>query len=661
MLVANLSPVRFVGPALAVALLGACVGETPPNDIAAPDIERITVYFPLDSLVNGRGSPGPKPEGFDWVFIRPHPSRNVFTFARVLPDGSFTFRIAATGNDILEIAYADKNEESATRGAPSFVQVPLQPAKGQSFYCCGYRAAVPGGAAERKGRCQPTTEANMCIGGVQFPECVSEADCAFLSNETIEITPADAQVSQPDATGQVTVNVDNAGYRLRLLRVENRGQRAVGGRDPRQRDYVILDESGKTSIRLRARGDDEIVLQLFDINGYVRSREHALYVPDADLVGVDVVGLFPFEGLKSGETGRIGVRVAPHGTDLRGICPPSNEAGPALCFSGGHEAPSTGQNLSYNGGMDYEYLNLTLTLDGVATPISAPSVETRRQRNTKFTDGNVLAPPQSVVLIIDHSDTAPSRDGQASRFRAAEDFLAGARERDLIAVISTGTPVPGALESGMGFSLIASFGGRAAALEALRRLEGRDTDGDNGIFAATAFAGDLLYQEARDREGRILIITSAVPKNEAFTNAIDAITGDERIGRPRYPVYTVTQPICSGPLMGQCIIDPSLESDFESLAGFTLGRHVQIDNADGYLTSVATVTGAIYGAFVLMYEIDVPVFGGGMSSLQPKTAQYVVTVRANLPDPKDPTNAAKSQESRASLEGTLELRDNVGN
>ncbi len=645
-----MSPARCAALSAAItALLGSsCVGDTPENPISAPDISRLTVFFPLDEgLVNGRGSPGPTPGGYQWVFIRPHPSRNLSTFARVQPDGSFTFRIAATGDDILEMAYAESNDEKADRGAPSFVQVPPRTAAGQSYFCC----IAPGAM---KGRCQETTTP-VCRAMSVFSECTDDGECSYLSRDTIPIGTSDFTVSQPTAAGTVTVTSNNPAYALHLVRFENRGQRAVGGDDPRIRDYVIADEQGRASTTMRARGDDEIVVRLFNIDGYTKSREHAMYVPDADFSGVDVVGVFPFEGLRDGESGMIGVRLAPYGLDGRGICAPSNEEpGPALCFSGGHEVPDTGRNSNFNGGLDYENITVRLTMgNGVDTPINPPPREMRVARNTKFTDGNVLAPPQAVVLIIDHSEEAPDRDGQVARFRAAENFLRSARGRDQIAVIATGAHG----EAGANFGVRANLTTRAQAIDALFALEIAGPAGVNDVYGAVAAAGDMLAQQARGREGRILIISATNPVVDPvkFDDALISITGDDAAGRPRYPTYVVGLPICDRMAMGTCRPLPSETATFESLSGFTEGRFVEIPVADDYLTSVTTVTGAISGAFVLMYQIQVPNTGNG------KTTAVRLDITVRVPDPLNPTMIGATQEQSTRYEGIIELRDNLGN
>lgn len=631
-----------------------CVGDTPPNAVAAPDIGRLTVFFPIDEgLVNGRYGPGPKPASFEYVFIRPHPSRNVYTVTRLQPDGSFTFRVAAAGDDILEIAFAEGPDDAAKRGAPTFIQVPPRTATAQSFFCCRNAGAA-------SGRCQETSEP-MCRGMSVFPTCTDDSECAFLSGDSIGIRPTDFSVTQPDAEGEVTITSNNPAYALHLVRFENRGQRAVGGPDPRTRDYVIADEQGRASAKMTARGDDEIVVRVFNIDGYTKSREHALYVPDADFAGVDVVGVFPFEGLQADRDGTIGVRFAPYGVDQRGICAPSNEPGPVLCFSGGHEAPGTGRNTNFNGGLDYDQVTqIRLTLDGqYEARITAPSLEERAMRNTKFTDGDILAPPQAVVLIIDHSAESNRRDGRRARFRAAENFLLSARGRDQIAVIATGDHADGAVGAAEpDFALRSNLANRADALRALLTVEGREVGGGNDIYGAVAAAGNLLALNARDREGSIVIISSSNPINDpaTFDAALVAITGDDG-GRDRFPVYTVALPICDdrSAMMASCTPLPSERRQYESLSGFTAGRFFEIATSDDFLTSVATVTGVISGAFVLQYEVRIP------SQVRGKTANVRLDVTLRLPDPLNPVEGGTAQEQRTSYEGIIELRDNLAN
>lgn len=653
---------RLGGAVLAVAIahLGSsCVGETPAREVPAPDVNRLTVFFPLDEgLVNGRGSPGPKPAEYQYVFIRPHPSRNIFTAVRLQEDGSFTFSIAATGNDIIELAYAETDKADAKRGAPAFVQVPPRTAAPQSFFCCR-------GASAPRGRCAETTTANMCTPMIAFPECETDADCSFLSGDNIPIRPTDCVVSQPNASGNITVTCDNPAYALHLLRFENRGQRAVGGTDPRVRSYTIADEQGRATATFIARGDDEIVVRVFALDGYSKSREHAMYVPDADLAGIDVVGMFPFEGLKDRARGKVGIRLAPYGADARGICAPSSEPGPSLCFSGGHEAPSTGQNLNFNGGLDYRQIDVTLRLDDIEARIEPPSAEAQAAANTKFTDGNVLAPPQAVIVIVDHSSGAADRDGQAARFRAAENFIRSARTRDQVAVFVTGSH-PGdnvfEQEPGTGFTVMRRLArrdqpdDRLNPLRGLFEAEAQMPAGDNGMYAAVTRAAAMLFADAKNLEGRILIISSTNPSEatlDEMDEALQAVSGDERT-RARYPVYTVTLPVCEQ-AGGICTPLPTQRNDFESLSGFSAGRFAEVASADDFLNSVATVNGGIFGAFVLTYEIDVPALTNR------KTAGVALQVTVRLPDPLDPTNESKFQERSTTYNGIIELRDNLGN
>jgi len=635
-----------VGILGAAALLASCVGETPPNPIPAPDLARITVFFPLDGLVNGRGSPGPVPEGYKFVYVKPHPSRNVDSFAAVNPDGSFSFRIASTGNDVLELAFTKEDNPLAVRGAPTFVEVPLQPAARESFYCC-HRPQM------RLGKCQPTTEL-MCTVAIVAPDCASDGDCAFLSGDHVQIDKDDFTITPPDATGRVTVTSNDVGLALNLIRFENRGQRGIGGPDPQFRNYVIADEQGVATTSFKAKGDDEIVVRAFQLNGYVRSREHAMYVPDSPLVGLDVVGLFPFEGLQKGKRGRVGIRFAPFGLDQRGMCPPSQDRSVALCFSGGHEGENTqGVNLTFNGGLDHEMIEFPSFTIGDRQLVTKPQKPNEAEGNIKFTDGDVLAAPVSMVLIIDDSEKADeltgtsTADGGGARFEAARNFLRSARSRDRVAVIATGARTTGIRNSGQ-VSVRLDLGTKDQAVAAIDALDPETPNGENDLNGAMLEAGKILTKAGLSTNGRIVVISASQPaaSGGSADEALKAVTEDLETGRSAYPVYIVARRIDLNVMDGRRIFN-----ELDTYAGFTDGLFVEVTDSSEFVTRVAEVTGRVSGAFVLVYDIDIPIEAGS------KIADVRMTVQLTLPD-TTPNAPTANKMVTTMFEGLLELRDN---
>ena len=58
-------------------------------------------------------------------------------------------------------------------------------------------------------------------------------------------------------------------------------------------------------------------------------------VPDAELAGLDIVGVYAFEDLGGGELGPLILHLRPFGIDGRGMCP-DREGPPApVCYTGG--------------------------------------------------------------------------------------------------------------------------------------------------------------------------------------------------------------------------------------------------------------------------------------------------------------------------------------
>ena len=603
-----------------LCVLSACVLDTPPNAVPGPALSRITL-FSVDFLVNGRASPGPAPEDFRFVYVKPHPARsNVFTTVPVADDGSFSFQLAAGGGDILELGYS-RDSEGKVRGGSTFIEVPLETRWPERHFCCKTPQASTG-------VCTPVSEPMCSESNVLSTICASDGECANFGYELLGLEPGDFTVKAPDANGRVKVRSEDPRLALHLVRFENRGKRAVGGVDPGFRFYAIADERGVAQSEFFAHGDDEIVVQAYDVNGLVRSREHALYVPDSALAGMDVVGVFPFGGLQGNASGRIGIRFAPFGVDGLGLCPPSNDTGLALCFSGGHEN-AQGTNPHFSGGLDYGMVQIeSFSIDGI--PVT-PRVPPQDDGNTRFTDGDVLAPAVSVVLVMDHSEAAATSDPAAWRFRAASNLLRSIPARDPVAVIATGT-------AGKRFKL----GPKAGALEALDVLEGQAPAGNNDINAAIEAAGKMILESGSGTHGRIVVIASAAPVFTSAVAALNIVTQDPVTGREAYPVYVITQAIDEGLTNTHALV-----SMLDTFGGFTGGSFLEVAEPSDLVTGVATVTGVVSGAYVLSYDVDIPPEAGS------KLATVRMTARVALPGNAAPVSAR--------FEGLLELRDNPSN
>lgn len=475
---------------LSLGLAASCVGTTPPSDTPPPDLNLVTVYYPMELNVHARGAPNAIPLGAggerpNCLYIAAHPSNRSGTVAPVSSDGSFTFRIAASSADVLELAafYAERGEDCAStpgrldRGAAVFLEVPAPPGRlfAPEFTCCYATADDPRGGicvrpqTDEGAQCKETPgECYSPGGGAQCggpPEdlfvvrelygCQTREDCAHFAFQTLSLSEALFTVSRPRADGLVTVtghgegdvSVPDGSPRglppRTLIRVENRTQPSLTRPSVPVRNFVVTDEAGRFEIEIQGRGDDELVFRLFDKEGN-RSPEQAVYVPDAVFEHGEITGVYPYRTLYPGappagaEAGKVAIRFSLFGADGRGLCPDSqsteSEPGPSLCFSA--NTPRDG----FKGGLDFGAVrNLSATIGNVADPtrVLTPSRPTEPNGSlpfVKFVDGDITAPAQTIALIVDNSDAAKEKDPGFYRFRAAETLVNSLRSRDRMSV-----------------------------------------------------------------------------------------------------------------------------------------------------------------------------------------------------------------------------------
>ena len=144
----------------------------------------------------------------------------------------------------------------------------------------------------------------MASSSAQTPKAVERCaeptrECGFEEGEWIEFDLDRLSVGQPDARGRVSVS--GFAERNSLVTVTNRGLSGVGR--PQQQPFQRTLSSDVGEFRFatfKAHGDDELVLQVQDLNGF-RSPAVSVLVPDAALEGVDVTGVFPWRPLRDGK------------------------------------------------------------------------------------------------------------------------------------------------------------------------------------------------------------------------------------------------------------------------------------------------------------------------------------------------------------------------
>lgn len=650
---------------LPLSLVGiACVNDTPVNPIGPPDPNLITVFFPQDGLVYGRGSPGAVPAGTPFVLVRPHPSRGTSSIFPANTDGSFDFAVAAGVPATLEFAISI-DDGGKTRGAPSFIDVPQERARREPFFCC----AAPGSML---GRCQPVslTECSTQNFNDQCDPSDTKADpCAKYNGQTISITDDAFTLTQPNANRAVTLRSKVGSIpKLSLVKVENRGHRPFGGSGGGYHSAKVADERGMVEFKFEAAGNDEVVIEILAIDGVNRSRQHALYVPDADLEGLDLTGVVPITPLRSEQMGTIGLRFALSGIDQRGICPPSTAGSnpiiksdsedPALCFSA-----ASGAFLGVNGGLDYARVSLRdIEIDGKAVDQYNKTATTAEIPVRKFTDGDVLAEPTMVVIIVDNSVAAAAADPKEVRIAAAVSVAGSLRRRDYAAVMVLGAAGTGKTQWRVVRELtkIGDAGGRAALRDTLlAQVKQGDAIGDPDQFGAIAGAGELISNNIRNtktKHGKIVLITAATPVNVSSSeNALARVLPAPDSDLESYPVFVIATPqsFPNCPMSGECrdgftclasLCQPPI--DLETIALFSGGAYRQAPSVGGLVTAAQSLEGLISGAFVLLYDMRMPQNLG----TEPKLAKLKYHAMVEL--------AGGAQRAEADFEGDIELRAN---
>lgn len=634
--------IREVTLALGLLVASACTVETPPNAVAAPDPTKLTIFFPIDNLVVGRGSPGSLPTGAEYVFVRPLAREATSSIIRVAADGSFTFQVAAGTREVLEIAVA-LDPQGTQRGGPTYVEVPTRFAPGEPHRCCKQAGA-------ELGRCEPASNAMCLVSNFITRECTSDLDCTAYSGETLPI-PEDAfRAGRPDARGNVVVDAPTANVLppLTLVTLENRGVPGARTGPFLYRQMAITDEQGKVRFEVPAQGDDELVLRLHAVDAINRSREHAVYVPDPELGAFDVVGILPYGPLKNGQPGSVAIRFAPSGVDSRGLCldRPQDDSSPALCFSAG----GAGRQ-DFAGTLPPEaisFQNGQIQLGGLGVPVRIDD-----DPRLRFTDGDVRAPPRDLFILVDRSADAQTNDGRRVRFDAARVAFNAARQQDRIALVL--------LRNGT-FDIVQPL--TEATPEAKARMVGQlasPPDVDSGgadLFDAVRAVGRAVRDDGRGRDAMILALMASAPAGcTAYDAALDATGGDEDLGIPRIPTYVVrVRPVsqadcypnamlcsdaasCVTPQPGQRVPN----DDISGLSAFSAGEYVEIDSAQGLVTQSTRLASLFVGAFVMVYDIDrIP------EALGDKLVN--VSIQATLTINGDPPQDAL-------YEGWLELRD----
>lgn len=578
-----------------------CVGDTPAKEIAAPNISKIALFYPVDGLVPGRGERDTfADDSLTHVYVASHPSKTD-DFFPIDENNEFTFNIGgAVSGDVIEIAGVRVAEgvkpEDAPRGESVYFRVPALPPPRSKVFCC--------------------QDSSVCVRQEDFdrnlgvcPErdtlstmCESDLECRELNGEILPIQKDQVTITPPDKDGlvQISGSISTPGA---LVRIENRGKRAIGGYAPNTAKAIITDSNGGFRIRdLLARGDDEIVVQTHDLLGY-RSPEAPFLVPDAPLVGLDVIGAYGYGRLIENRPGNIIIRVHPYGVDGRGICPDST-TGPTLCFTGGLTREMVTVRSAQMNKISLNLRTPDPLPEGVSTNIA--------------TEGDPLKLTQSIVLVMDLSASAAIVDaGEPARFESAWRFVQTLRKRDKLGIVTFGGTAGNGVVREVDVQSIADnydfF--RTYIRETLRQ---RPSGGPARVLEGIQEAAAML---AEDRTlGSIVVITMSDqvgddPATEDFdgSDAFDALY--PRViadGGPIHNIYVVgvQQPLVYRDAMNPNVTTPSNWVIYtQSIAEFSMGRAFNVRLVPDIDPVLDKLAGMISGSFSLLYSLNVPCTG----------------------------------------------------
>jgi hypothetical protein len=610
---------QWAGAALTLAGF-ACVGKTPAGAVHAPDPTKITVFYPIDGTVYGRGEAGSIQGGVMFVFISAYPTITQ-TSAPVNADGSFDFEIAALSDDILEIAGAT-DMTGMTRGDATYIRVPPLVLTPEEYVCCTSGLTT--------GTCQAITDAmkHARCPDVQTgaSKCVTEADCFKENQRTLPIDGKNVAISSPNAQGQVDIRgTPGAGLAGYLIFLENRGKSGVGGAPSglKARGKIITSEGKFQFNAIPARGDDEIVLEIRSLQG-LRSPELSMLVPDAKLDSFDAIGGYALTPAQIGAHNNIALRLRPRGIDGFGICPDSTES-PTLCFTGG---------LAHD----------MVTIDSVDYHCKGPAgLPTAKPALTggslpplnRGTEGDPLTEDKRIALVIDMSASAIANDPQSDRLAAAQAFIRnmpahdrlmvlsfgqGAKKMDMVNLLMKNKQCAVSLATGSTTIMTtdttkvelaatnggpADLGDRSAALAAIDTMRTRSVMGqDPDLFPAVKAAGDALKTDGLASNAYIVVITVSNPTGangaascSQFTDAFDSVGASVDQGFSGIPVYIIGAALANA------------DANLTSLAQFTGGDFNNLPpprHTTDFFDALQDTLGVIAGNYVLFYDIYVP-------------------------------------------------------
>lgn len=531
------------GAWVSLCLVGAsaCTDASPGADLPEPDPERIIVFFP-DSLsggsrgrVLGRGLPGAFPPDRlpPFIFLRSLPSTIGGVSAPVQPDGSFTFGLLASGREVLELA-ASTDQQGSVLGPSTFVQIPPAPFPPTDHICCKQEGASVGVCRPENNREElgldpndpedrTTSEPGQCVVDTEMTGqnavdvvCASDRPCVLLENQRHRIEEGDVTVTAPDADGRVTVQgniIPNS-----LVRVENRRQNGIGIPGPVNQVSVVSDPDGGFRIEnLPARGDDELVVQAVDINGF-STPTLSVFVPDPPLAQAALTEVWPVRNLDNRTGGFVGLRFVLTGTDGTGLCPDFEpdepEQWPQYCLGGGLDysmirsqdatvpPPVLRASVARAGEEEGQEVFLCPAYHPEQSPfpVSSPACMNRgaTELPTRGLEGDLRVGAESLVVLVDFTAASAMESERGVYLDLVADHLGRLQPDDFVNVVAFGPQPP----PQTGFLPTSDL---EAVQTAFRDLEDRVApEGLTQLFEAVEFAGNLI-RDTTNRPGRILL------------------------------------------------------------------------------------------------------------------------------------------------------------
>jgi hypothetical protein len=590
----------------------ACVGSAPEKDIAAPNISRLSLFFPIDGLVAGRGESDTfADESVNYAYVVSHPSRTQDAFP-LDENRELTFSIGgAVSGDVIEIAGmrvpdgADADEQP--HGESVYIRVPARVPQSSRFFCClDTKLCVKQEDFDNaEGVCPRRDQGPMT-------DCLDDAGCRDLNDEILPIQTDLIQVTPPDKDGLVQIS-GTVGSPGALVRLENRGKRGIGGFGQNTAKAVISDSNGGFRVRnILARGDDELVVQTYDLLGN-RSPEAPFLVPDAPLVGLDVIGAYGYGRLVENQPGNLVIRVHPYGVDGRGICPNST-SGPTLCFTGG---------------LTREMVTIqSAQLNKIPLNLRVPDPLPAGVSTNIATEGDPLKLTQSIVLVMDLSAEAARVDsGEPARFESAWRFVQTLRKRDQLGIVTFGSP-----DSPMGNGLEKVGVRREVELRPIadnyeffrtyirETLRNQQSTGAARPLQAIDAATQMLTD--RREQGTIVLITMSDqvgddPMKDDFdgSDAFDALYPKVISESTNVPIHTVYAVGVGQPLVYRDANNPNVTTPSnwivytQSIAEFSQGRAFNVRLVPEIDPVLDKLAGIIGGSYSLLFSLNVPCTG----------------------------------------------------